>query len=137
MKQLVIAGLVLITLHPVLGAQAQHPGAREQVFTPPAPPRPAPGPLGFTAEFHIYVEMEGKASQTAGSPAGSDIGFLDAVIKAREIYHANPDIRGKAVADLVCKGPDGRRRYYAWGTGGSLHEALDDAVRLAREDLKK
>jgi hypothetical protein len=110
---------------------------QERVFNAPGQARPAPGPLGFTAEFHIYVEMEGRASQTAGSPAGSDVGFLDAVIKARDLYKANPDIRGKAVADLVCKGPDGRRRYYAWGTGGSLHEALDDAVRLAREDLKK
>lgn len=133
----IVAGLVLITLHPLPGAQAQHPGGRERVFNDPALPRPAPGQKGYSAEFHIYVEMEGSTSQTVGSPAGSDVGFLDAVIKAREIYRANPDIRGKAVADLVCKGPDGRRRYYAWGVGGSLHEALDDAVRLAREDLKK
>ena len=93
------------------------------------------GQQKYTCGFHIYVETEGRASQTVATPSRSDVGFLDAVEKACKGFRDGPDKKGVANVDLVCKGE--RSRYHVWGKGNSLHEAIDDAVRLAREDLKK
>ena len=114
MKQLVVAGLVLIMLQPV----------------------PEPQPRKFTAEFHIFVQKEDSETRGVATPSESDVGLLDAALKAGEAMTAGPDIIGQATADLVCKAPGGKRRYYAWGSGNSKKAAIEDAMAQVKKDLK-
>jgi hypothetical protein len=93
---------------------------------------------GYSAALHFHVELEDGGDSGGNATSGVYTeGFLPALEKVRQIILASPDKRGKASVDLVMIGPGGRNRYYTWGSGGSLYEALGDAVRQARRDLKK
>jgi hypothetical protein len=88
---------------------------------PPIPTRP---PRGYSAEFHIHVERDGgiiQRTETSSVVAG---GFLPALEKVRQIFIMAPDERGKASADLILIGP--KSRYYTYGAGDSLHNAIED-----------
>jgi hypothetical protein len=85
----------------------------------------------YSCDIRIYSEERA----TVITPTPSDVGFLDALEKACEGLRDRPDEKGVTTVDLVCEG--GRSRYHVWGKGSSLHEAVNNALWLAKEDLKK